>query len=248
MEEYSLVLENPRRRRRRRTPPRGAGGRFRKRASSRRRRRNPVLASSRRNPVRRRRRARRRNYGAMPAYNPRRRRASSRRRTTRRRRNPGLFPGRGELMGAVRKGTQIVVAEFAGDLATRVVGRFAGTWLMSIPMRQEFLAPVVRMVVGVGLPPLMKNFAPKLFKKDFRQMFAAVNVASGLMSLTSGFREQAFAALKLPSSADTLAGYYGPPTGVLGDYYGPPAGVLGDYVTADGGLGDYVTADGGVGY
>jgi len=186
----------------------------------------------------------------MPAYNPRRRASSKRRRTTRRRRNPGILPARGEVTGAIRKGGQILVAEFAGDLATRVVGKFAGTWLMSIPMRAEFLAPVVRMVVGVGLPPLMKNFAPKLFKREFRQMFAAVNVASGLMALTSGFREQAFGALKLPASTETLAGYYGPPAGVLGDYYGPPSGVLGDYVTADpGGLGDYVTAaPGGVGY
>jgi len=153
-------------------------------------------------------------------------------------------------MGAVRKGGQILVAEFAGDLVTRLVGKFMGPTLMNIPMNPALLGPIVRMAVGVFAPPLMKMVAPKLMKRDFRQMFAAVNVASGLMGLTMRIREQTFAALRLPSSAETLAGYYGPPAGVLGNYYGPPAGVLGDWVTAEpGGVGDYVTAEpGGVGH
>ena len=151
-------------------------------------------------------------------------------------------------MGAVQKGGQILIAEFAGDLVTRLIGKFAGPMLANIPMRPELLGPVIRMGIGVLTPPLMKMVAPKFFKRDFRQMFAAVNVASGLMGLTMRMREQTFAALRLPSSSDTLAGYYGPPAGVLGNYYGPPSGVLGDYVTADGGVGDYVTADGGVGH
>lgn len=153
-------------------------------------------------------------------------------------------------MGAVRKGGQILIAEFAGDLVTRLVGKFAGPMLLNVPLRPELLGPVVRMGVGVLAPPIMKAVAPKLFKREFRQMFAAVNVASGLMGLTMRVREQTFAALKLPSSSETLGNYYGPPHGVLGagGYYGPPSGVLGDYVTADGGVGDYVTADGGVGH
>ena len=207
MAEYGLLLENPRRRRRRKK------------------------AARRRSPVRRRRR-RRRNPGALTTVaNPRRRRRRRTRRRTRRRsvgrRRNQFLPGRGELTRAFRKGTQILVAEFVGDVLARVGTKFGmGRILTQMRVPAQMTVPATRIAVGLLGPAVLRMLPGRLFNPSFREMFAAVNVASGLIGLTMNMRQQAFSAMGLADYAD------------LGLY---------DWETASGGVGDWETADDGVG-
>ncbi len=236
MTEYGLLLENPRRRRRRRTPPRTKSGRFRKRRSStRRRRRNPSRVTMSSNPRRRRRR----------------RTTTRRRRTTtrRRRRNPSLLPGRTTVQRAFRKGTQILVAEFVGDVLARVGTKFGmGNVLTTLRVPPEMTVPATRIAVGLLGPAVLRMVPGRFFTPSFREMFGAVNVASGLIGLTQNIRAQAFQAMGLAGyegggglslydweTADGGVGDYeladmAPPPGILGDSHAPPPGVL-DYDT-----------------
>lgn len=225
MADYGLLLENPRRRRRRRTPPRTKSGRFRKRRSSstRRRRRNPSRVSYSA-PARRRRRR-----------TTTRRRSSPRRRTyRRRRRNPGLLPGRTMLQRTFRKGTQILVAEFTGDVLARVATKFGmGNVLTMMRVPPEMTVPATRIAVGLLGPPVLKMLPGRLFSASFREMFAAINVASGLIGLTQNIRAQAFAAMGLASYGGSVGLYdWETADGGVGDYeladYAPPYGVLGE--------------------
>ena len=221
MSEYGLLLENPtrRRRNRQRTPPRGAAGRFRKRRSTR--------------------RSRRRNPSAVTVANPRRRRrrrsVARRRSPRRRRRNPrrlGILPGRGEMQRAFRKGGELLVGEFVGDVLARVATKFGvGRLLTQMRVPAEMTVPATRIAVGL-LGPAVLRFAPRMFKPSFREMFAAVNVASGLIGLTMNMRTQAFSAMGLADYEDL--GLYDWETAENG---------VGDWETADDGVGDYELAD-----
>ena len=210
--EYGTLLENPRRRRRRKSKARSrsrtASGRFRKTATR----------------TRRRRRVARKNPFAMNAA-PRRRRRSSRRRrsVSRRRRNPGIGGGiASRFSGALKRGLGLTIGDLIGDVLTRAVLKFS-------PMKRFAMGgPVTRIAVGVLADPLLKMArVPSGIRADF----GAVNVAAGILSLTSGVRQRVLGQAGL--SDYELADYDGPPAGVLGDYElaaddGPPAGVLGD--------------------
>ena len=210
--EYGTLLENPRRRRRKsKARSRTASGRFRKKATR----------------TRRRRRARKNPSFAVNAA-PRRRRRSSRRRrsVSRRRRNPGIGGGiASRFSGALTRGFGLTTGDLIGDVLTRAVLKFS-------PMKRFAMGgPVTRIAVGVLADPLLKMArVPSGIRADF----GAVNVAAGILALTSGVRQRVLgqAGLSDYELADyELAADDGPPAGVLGDYElagGPPAGVLGD--------------------
>lgn len=148
------------------------------------------------------------------------------------------------IQRSLRKGTQILVAEFVGDVLARVGTRFGmGNVLTMLRVPPEMTVPATRIAVGLLGPPVLKMLPGRLFSSSFREMFAAVNVASGLIGLTQNLRAQAFAAMGLASYGGDvglydwetasggvgdyeLAGSDAPPYGVLGD--APPPGVL-DY-------------------
>lgn len=139
----------------------------------------------------------------------------------------------GDARMAFKRGTEILIGEFIGDAATRVAGKFGMSRLLqTMRVPPQFVLPVSRIGVGLLFPMLMKQFAPRMFKPSFRQTFAAVNVASGLIGLTNNIRNQAFNAMGLSEYDMDLGLVYD------GMY---------DWETADGGVGDWETADGGMG-
>lgn len=213
MDDYGLLLENPRRRRRRRRTTR-------RRTTRRRRRRNPVRA-----------RRRRRNPGAV-ATNPRRRRRRTRRRRTyrRRRRNQALFPRMGDMQRTFRRATQILVGEFVGDVGTRMATKFGvGRLLTQMRVPAPAVLPVTRIVVGLFAPALLRMLPGRLFNADFRATFGAVNVASGLIGLTQNMRAQLLQTMG-------LAGYELADYGEMDDYEFADNGIS-DWETADDGVG-----------
>lgn len=199
-EPFGVYLENPR------TPKRGRGGRFVKgrRASKRRR------SSSRR---RKSRRSRRRNPAVL--VNPRRRRRSSSRRRAsshrrrrsygRHRRNPFKLGG-GNLKHTVMAGVGLAGGEIAGDLISRVAIKFGAGKLFDVAkVPTSVRAPLLRIAVGLFAGRLLKMLK---VPASITSSFGAVNVASGLLSLTSNMRATTFARVGLGDYelADVLVG------------------------------------------
>lgn len=227
-EPFGVYLENPR------LPKRGRGGRFVKgrRASKRRR------SSSRRRKSRTR---RRRNPAVL--MNPRRRRRStsrrrtssrSRRRTYRRRRNPFKLPGGGTMKRTLMAGVGLAGGEIAGDLLSRVAIKFgAGKLLDIVKVPANVRAPMLRIAVGLFGGRLLKMLK---VPSAITSSFGAVNVASGLLSLTSTMRSQAYARVGLGDYelADVLVGDDDETEEIL---------ELGDVLVGEDGMGDYELAD-----
>jgi len=228
-EPFGVYLENPR------TPRRGRGGRFvkggrRRRKSSRRRR-----SSARR----RRSRSRRRNPELL--VNPRRRRSTRRRRASSRRRgrrsyrrNPFAFASKGgNIKRTLMAGLGLAGGEIAGDLVSRVAIKVgAGRLFDMVRVPAGVRAPLLRIAVGLFASPLLKMLR---VPAAITGSFGAVNVASGLLALTSNVRSQTFQRVGLGDYelADVL----------VGDDDGDEILELGDVLVGDDGMGDYELAD-----
>lgn len=200
-EPYGLLLENPRR---------GRGGRFVK-SRSRKRRSRRRRASSRR-----RRRSRRRRNPAIMGSNPRRRRRSRRRRASSRRRrygrrrsyrrNPFGFMKGGRIGSTLMAGLGIAGSELAGDLLSRVAVKAGASKLLGavrVPAAQQ--VPVLRVLVGLFASPLLRMLrVPPAITRNF----GAVNVASGILTMSANLRQQALARVGLGDYelADVLVG------------------------------------------
>lgn len=233
-EPYAVYLENPRR---------GRGGRFvkskRRRKASRRRRRS----SARRRSSRRR---RRRNPAAVMLGNPTRRRRTRRsrrasggfRRRRRARRNPFRLPGvgGGGIKRTLLAGVGLAGGELAGDLLSRVALKFGAAKVLGaakVPTNMQ--APALRIAVGLFATPILKMLrAPSAITQNF----GAVNVASGLLSLTAGIRQQTFSRVGLGDYelADVLVGFDNDDDDdveLLGDYELADYELAGDFSDQD---------------
>jgi hypothetical protein len=202
MSSYSTLLENPKRRRK---------GRRRRKSRSR-RRSNPFEAM---NPRRRRRRSRGR---------------SRRRSFARRRRNPFGLPRLGGFGSALGEGVGLHVAEVAGQVAVRAIGK-----IMPRLVATGNASALTRAGVGL-LAPMVLRMAK--VPARWSNMFAAVQVAQALYTVTSPLRNRVMGQLGLGDFVTVDA--FDDPAKQLSDDYGllqdddeepDDSGALNDYLT-----------------
>jgi len=158
------------------------------------------------------------------------------------RRNPGGV--RGFLGGAgsvVRDVGNIVAAEFTGDVAIRLLGK---TGLTSKLQVSTGLTPfttvsLLRVAVGLGIPFLFGLAGVRT--GPFLRTFRTINVAAGVIGLTTPIRQQLLTATTLGDYEGAGAGSdrYEGSGGYLDDI--PEPGVLGDWELA----GEYDPTDPG---
>ena len=199
-EPFGVYLENPRR---------GRGGRFVKGRSRKRRK----SSRRRRSSARRRRSSRRRRKNPALIMNPRRRRRSARRtrRSRSRRRSYSRNPfrlsmGGGGIKRTLMAGLGLAGGELAGDLLSRAAIKVgAGKLFDAVKVPTNVRAPLLRIAVGLFAGPLLKMAR---VPSAITQSFGAVNVASGLLALTAGMRQQVLGKVGLGDYelADVLVG------------------------------------------
>lgn len=128
-------------------------------------------------------------------------------------------------------GIGLAGGELAGDLVSRAALKFGASKLLAavrVPATQH--VPVLRVLVGLFATPLLKMLR---VPAAITQNFGAVNVASGVLSMTANIRQATFSRIGLGDYelADVLVGDDGMSDVLVG---------VGDYELADYELaGDY---------